>query len=97
MFSRPEISGWNPAPSSSSAASLPVTDTSPEVGCTIPARSFKSVDLPEPLAPMTPTISPRATSKERSTIAGTASAADRARRLALETKADLSEPTCRRP
>ena len=48
MFSRPEISGWNPAPSSSSAASLPRTATEPRVGRTMPASSLSSVDLPEP-------------------------------------------------
>ena len=51
MFSRPEISGWKPAPSSSRAASRPATAISPFVGLRIPARSFSSVDLPEPFAP----------------------------------------------
>ena len=53
-FSRPEISGWNPAPSSISADTLPATRTVPLVGLVMPATSFSRVLLPEPLRPMTP-------------------------------------------
>ena len=53
-FSRPEISGWNPAPSSISAEMRPSTLTVPLVGLVMPATSLSSVLLPEPLRPMTP-------------------------------------------
>ena len=53
-FSRPEISGWNPAPSSMSAERRPWTVTVPSVGLVMPATSFSIVLLPEPLRPMMP-------------------------------------------
>ena len=53
-FSRPEISGWNPAPSSISAEMRPRTVTVPLVGFVMPATSFSAVLLPDPLRPMTP-------------------------------------------
>ena len=53
-FSRPEISGWNPAPSSISAEMRPLTRTVPVVGFVMPATSFNAVLLPEPLRPMIP-------------------------------------------
>ena len=36
------------------------------VGCIVPAMIWRRVDLPEPLRPMMPTASPRATSKDTS-------------------------------
>jgi hypothetical protein len=42
----------------------PFTVSVPRVGLVIPARSFRSVDLPEPFAPMTPKVEPAGTSKE---------------------------------
>ncbi len=54
MFSRPEISGWNPAPSSMSAEIRPSTVTVPSVGRVMPATHFSSVLFPDPLRPMTP-------------------------------------------
>ena len=54
MFSRPEISGWKPAPSSISAEIRPSTTTDPVVGRVIPATHLSSVLLPEPLRPITP-------------------------------------------
>ncbi len=90
MFSRPEISGWNPAPSSSSAASLPRTATEPRVGRTMLASSFSSVDLPEPFEPMTPSDSPGATVKETPSRATTPPSPRVLRRR--ERRADFSVP-----
>jgi hypothetical protein len=56
MLSRPENSGWKPAPSSSSDDTRPCTRTSPVVGSVMPVRSFSSVDLPAPFSPMMPTV-----------------------------------------
>ena len=42
---------------------IPSIQASPESGERIPFRIFDSVDLPEPLCPMMPTNSPRATVK----------------------------------
>ena len=53
-FSRPEISGWKPAPSSISAEMRPSTVTVPRVGRVIPATHFSIVLLPDPLRPMMP-------------------------------------------
>ena len=72
-FSRPEISGWKPAPSSISAETFPSTRSVPEVGLKRPATSLRSVDFPEPFAPMTPNVSPRRTSNETSESAETVS------------------------
>ena len=57
-FSRPEISGWKPAPSSMSAEMRPCTSTVPVVGLVMPATSLSSVLLPEPFRPMTPSVRP---------------------------------------
>ena len=57
-FSRPDSSGWKPAPSSSSADIRLCTRTVPEFGWRMPAMHFSSVDLPEPFWPMTPNTSP---------------------------------------
>ena len=53
-FSRPEISGWNPAPSSISAEIRPSTATVPVVGRVMPETHLSSVLLPEPFRPITP-------------------------------------------
>ena len=63
MLSRPENSGWKPAPSSINDVTRPFTCTSPCVGSVTPDRSFKSVDLPAPFAPMIPIVEPFATSR----------------------------------
>ena len=64
----------------------------PVVGRTIPARSFSSVDLPEPLAPTTPTDSPGATSKETSDRAVTAASGESARARRPRARRDLNDP-----
>ena len=65
-FSRPVNSGWNPAPSSSRAATRPETSTVPAVGSKMPAASCKEVLLPDPLAPIRHTVSPWPASNETS-------------------------------
>jgi hypothetical protein len=72
-FSRPEISGWKPAPSSMSAATRPATTIRPLVGLSMPATSLSIVDLPEPLPPMRPNASPRPTVKSMPSRAAMAS------------------------
>lgn len=52
-------SGLNPAPSSNSADTLPLTCTVPEVGLRIPQIICSSVLLPDPFGPMIPTVSPQ--------------------------------------
>src|SRR6204780_4054382 len=64
MFSRPVRSCWKPAPNSSRPASLPRTATSPCVGCNTPQMHLSRVDLPEPLRPRMPTVSPSLTLSE---------------------------------
>src|ERR1700727_1341297 len=64
MFSRPVRSCWKPAPSSRRPASLPRTATSPVVGWRTPQMHLSSVDLPEPLRPRIPTVSPSRTVSE---------------------------------
>ena len=70
-FSRPVKSVWNPAPSSSSEPMRPAALTRPAVGLMIPATRRRRVVFPEPLRPMRPTASPRATSTETSRSAQT--------------------------
>ena len=65
-FSRPEISGWKPAPSSMSAEMRPSTVTVPLVGFVMPATSFSAVLLPDPLRPMTPSVWPLGTANDTS-------------------------------
>jgi len=55
------------------AIDVPPSRTRPRLGASTPAMTLSSVDLPAPLGPMTPTISPRSTS--RSTPLSTSSAA----------------------
>ena len=78
-FSRPEISGWKPAPSSIRAATRPATVIRPVVGLSMPATSLSRVDLPEPLPPMMPKASPRPTEKSMSSKAAMASSGLRPR------------------
>ena len=94
-FSRPEISGWKPAPSSMRAETLPSTRREPEVGLKRPATSFSRVDLPEPFAPMTPNVSPRRTAKETPERAATVSDGSSAFPRPRPRKADLSVPKAR--
>ena len=53
-----------PAPSSSIGAMIPLTLTLPSVGLSTPAITLSKVDLPAPLKPSTPTLSPFSTVKE---------------------------------
>jgi hypothetical protein len=64
-FCRPVYSGLKPEPSSSRAATRPC-DHRPRrgSGVSVPQTSCSRVDLPEPLRPMMPMVSPRSTSKE---------------------------------
>ena len=62
-FSKPVNSGLKPAPSSSSAATRPATQTLPCVGSSVPVTICKSVDLPLPFGPTIPVVVPRAISK----------------------------------
>ncbi len=63
MFSRAVSCGSNPAPSSIIGQTLPPQRTAPREGFITPATSFKSVDLPAPLLPTSPTTSPRPSEK----------------------------------
>src|ERR1700724_1548699 len=58
-FSRPDRSGWKPAPNSSRAASRPTVRISPDVGRRMPAMHLSRVDLPDPLCPRRPEGLPR--------------------------------------
>ncbi len=60
-LSRPVASMSKPEPSSSSAATRPLTATSPCVGASVPAMICSRVLLPLPFRPMMPTASPRST------------------------------------
>ena len=51
MFSRPVSSGWNPAPSSSSAAVRPTLRIVPLVGRRMPAMHLSSVDFARAVVP----------------------------------------------
>jgi hypothetical protein len=68
-FSRPDNSGWNPAPNSSSADIFPVVVTEPLSGRRILARHLSIVDFPEPFSPISPVVDPSKTSKLTSSIA----------------------------
>ena len=78
-FSRPEISGWKPAPSSISAEMRPRTTTSPTLGLVMPATSLSSVLLPDPLRPITPSVRPAGTVNETFRTAGNTSSGLRSR------------------
>src|SRR3712207_3426925 len=58
MFSRPDRSGWKPAPTSIRPATRPRVRISPASGRSTPLISFSSVDLPDPLKPSSATDSP---------------------------------------
>ena len=95
-FSRPEISGWKPAPSSISAEIRPLTVTVPLVGLVIPATSLSIVLLPEPLRPMTPSVRPAGRVKVTSCTAEKVSSGSRSRTRLLDSSALLSVANCRR-
>ena len=66
IFSSPVSSGLKPVPNSNREDTLPLTLTSPDDGNETPVNIFNKVDLPAPLFPMIPTISPLFTWKETS-------------------------------
>ena len=78
-FSRPEISGWKPAPSSINAEIRPLTTTVPDVGFVMPATSLSIVLLPEPLRPITPSVRPAGSVKDTSFTAENVSSGSRSR------------------
>ncbi len=63
MLSRPDSSGWKPAPSSSRADTLPVTDVRPDSGRRMRAMHLSRVLLPDPFSPMRANVCPGATLK----------------------------------
>ena len=63
-FSRPEISGWKPAPSSISAEMRPFTGRAASSACVMPATHLSIVLLPEPFRPMIAKVDPAGTSKD---------------------------------
>ena len=71
MFSLPVISPWNPVPTSSNEAILPLARMVPVVGEVTRERSLSKVDFPAPFLPMIPTTSPSLTSKVMSLRAQT--------------------------
>src|SRR5579862_2145897 len=93
-FSRPEISGWKPAPSSMSADTRPSTRTVPDVGLVMPAMSLSAVLLPEPFRPMTPNVEPLGTLNVTSVSAGNVSLGCRSRRMLRCRSALLSVAKC---
>ena len=66
MFSRPEKSRPKPAPSSSWATICPPQATRPEFSGTIPDSTRSVEDLPAPLRPTIPTVSPGSIRSETS-------------------------------
>jgi hypothetical protein len=74
MLSRPDSSPLKPAPSSSSEDTRPFTSTVPVVGRRIPVRIFSSVDFPDPLCPISPTVWPAGISRSTSRRAWNGSA-----------------------
>ena len=69
MFSLPDSSGWNPAPSSSRAEILPLTVMEPASGRRMRAMHFNSVLLPEPFSPISPNVVPAGTWSDTSSRA----------------------------
>ena len=64
-----EYSGWKPAPTSSSAATRPLTSIVPLSGGRMRASILSIVDLPEPLRPKMPSASPFGTLNDTSSTA----------------------------
>src|SRR6185437_6417906 len=69
MLASPVYSGWKPEPSSRSAPTRPFTSTMPRVGLMTPAMILRSVDLPAPFSPITPSDSPRSIANDTSSSA----------------------------
>ena len=95
-FSRPEISGWKPAPSSMRAEMRPCTVTVPVVGLVMPATSFSIVLLPEPFLPITPRVRPAGSVKVTSLTAANVSSGSRSRTRLRDSSALFSVANWRR-
>ena len=54
---------WNPVPTTNKEAILPLISISPSVGTVILENTFNNVDLPAPLCPIIPILSPLLTLK----------------------------------
>ena len=81
-FSRPEISGMEAgAELDQRRDAARRRCTVPLVGLVMPATSFSSVLLPEPLRPMTPSVGPCGTVNDTSFSAGNVSSGCRSRRM----------------
>src|SRR6266487_1194527 len=97
MFSRPVSCPWNPVPTSSKHPTRPKSRASPAVGSVIRLSTLKSVLLPAPLRPITPSTSPRRRSNDTSRKAHNVSWPRRCngclRRCATSS---ASVPNCRR-
>ena len=70
MFSLPLSCGWKPAPVAMRPAMRPRVRTVPWSGRITPLIILSSVDLPEPLRPISPIDSPWLTVNETSSTAG---------------------------
>ena len=79
MLRRPDSSGSNPAESESSAVDMPSASQPPAFGRSTPAITRSSVDLPAPLAPISPSFSPGSTRRVMSDSAETPAPPMRAR------------------
>src|SRR6266542_1230270 len=78
-FSRPVSSGWKPAARARSAAIRPRVITLPLLGRRMPAMILRSVVLPDPFGPISPSVLPSGTSNETSWSAQRSSARRRKR------------------
>jgi energy-coupling factor transporter ATP-binding protein EcfA2 len=63
FIDRPVNSGLKPAPSSSRPPIVPTTLTVLRLGMRVPHKISNNVDFPEPLGPISPTVSPFSISK----------------------------------
>src|SRR3954463_7946684 len=93
MFSRPDRSGWKPAPTSMSPAIRPRVSTSPLSGSRTPEISLSSVDFPDPLKPSSATDCPCSTAKETPSSALKVEASGL--RFTAATSVSLREWVCR--
>ena len=86
MLSMPLSSSSNPTPSVSRLEILPSTSITPSDGSRIPASTWRSVLLPAPLGPMTPSDSPWTIENETSRSAQKSGSPVRFTRLISESR-----------